>query len=373
MKNNFRHIIITFLLYSFFSVCTSESIIAQEKPEFGGYLSDMTSFMVIKMYETDRQWENLLHNRLNFGWQFMKNIRFDAGLRTRFTLSETNRSDCFDILFDRFYFSFEKNRWKLQLGRQRVNWGQTLVWNPNDIFNTYSFFDFDYPERPGSDSFRATYYNSETASTEIAASYNSNKTVTAALMHHRNWENIDFQIMGGFFQNTDIVFGGAFTGDFVGLNFRGEFSFFQQAKNDSSECKLPPPIAITASLGLDYLFSNSLMIQVEALYNHSESTLNEVEGPMSLYSAPLSAKNLSVCKHNYFAQISYPLTERINGALSGMYFNELKAVYGGVSLDCSLLENLDLSLILQYFTNIDTAITGDMSAFLSFIRLKYSF
>ena len=34
-------------------------------------------------------------------------------------------------------------------GRQRINWGQTFVWNVNDVFNAYSYFDFDYKERPG--------------------------------------------------------------------------------------------------------------------------------------------------------------------------------------------------------------------------------
>ncbi|HVB02111.1 MAG TPA: hypothetical protein VNE41_00190, partial [Chitinophagaceae bacterium] len=27
-----------------------------------------------------------------------------------------------------------------RLGKQRINWGKTLVWNPNDWFNTFNLF-----------------------------------------------------------------------------------------------------------------------------------------------------------------------------------------------------------------------------------------
>ena len=33
-----------------------------------------------------------------------------------------------------------------------------LVWNPNDLFNAFSFVDFDYEERPGSDALRIQKY-----------------------------------------------------------------------------------------------------------------------------------------------------------------------------------------------------------------------
>ncbi len=49
---------------------------------------------------------------------------------------------------DRLWFDLHFNKFQVTVGRQRINWGQTFVWNPNDIFNAYSFFDFDYVERP---------------------------------------------------------------------------------------------------------------------------------------------------------------------------------------------------------------------------------
>ena len=59
---------------------------------------------------------------------------------------------------DRLWVDLNYGKFQARIGRQRINWGQTLVWNPNDIFNVYSFFDFDYVERPGSDAIRLQYY-----------------------------------------------------------------------------------------------------------------------------------------------------------------------------------------------------------------------
>jgi len=361
-------------IFIFFCTTCCISVFSQtQKPEIGGYLSDMFAGMQMNMQGYDNlYWENVLHNRLNGGWQFAENWRIDAGMRNRYISGSKEMADNeVRFEFDRLFLTFEKSRLKLQIGRQRINWGQTFVWNPNDIFNTYSFFDFDYPERQGCDAFRATYFHSETASTEIATSINRNDKITAALMHRRNWQNIDFQIIGGILEESDIVVGGAFTGDVKGLNYRGEFSFFQQMKNNST-WKLPPPMTFVASFGLDYIFQNSLMLQAEFLYNSIDN--KEISGGfMDFYSVPMSAKKLSICEYNLFTQASYPISSRLNGTLSGMYFIDIQGLYGGFSLDFSLLENLDLSLITQYFTSLPSSDLGDMSALLGFARVKYSF
>ncbi len=370
------------------------SLAAQEKEkkfEISGYVSDMPS-AIYQAPGNDWMWENLLHNRLNAGWQANQHWRVDASMRNRLIVGNImdqpgyaesigfdkgwvdmswNLVDSKDVLlnttFDRLFVTFEKNKWNLKLGRQRINWGQTLVWNPNDIFNTYSYFDFDYVERPGCDAFRGTYYHNETSSTELAVSVDYSDKVTAAVLHHWNHKNFDYQVMGGVFTQSDIVVGGAWSGDFKGLNFRGEFSYFQPVKNFADTSG-----TVSASVGLDYLFKNSLMLQTEVLYNNVGNTFS-TGGILSLYTAPLSAKYLSICDWNIFTQASYPVTPRLSASLSGMYFVEVKTCYAGLSIDYSILENLDFSFITQYFTTIGNSDLGDMTAWLGFARLKYSF
>ena len=363
---------------------------AQEKKlSLSGYVSGMPSIIVQDSKEV--WWQALVHNRFSFNWQMGKYFSMDVGMRNRlifgsemmlnpksigfdagwFDLSwnwKEGKNTVINSSYDRLFFTFEKNKWKLQLGRQRINWGQTLVWNPNDIFNTYSFFDFDYPERAGCDAFRGTYFQNETTLHEIVVSINNANKITAAYLCRWNFKGVDFQVIAGEQTETDLVIGGAFTCDLKGLNIRSELSYFHPIKNliDTSGI-------VALSLGLDYIFSNSLMLQVEALYNNVDKSFS-VNGLTGLYGAPLSAKNLSICEWNLFAQVSYPFTSRLNGSLSSIYFVDIRSCYAGMSLDISIIENLDLSFIAQYFY-IHGPKTSPVKThlLLSFMRLKYSF
>ena len=388
LHNRFRiyKILIFCILNSPFSILHSQDL--------SGYVSGMPS-MIVQQTDGDIWWQMLVHNRLNFGWQMTEHLRVDAGMRNRIiTGSPTmlnpksvsndpgwvqlswNWMDAKTVnypsllgntLFDRLYFTFEMNKWKLQAGRQRINWGQTFVWNPNDIFNTYSFFDFDYPERPGCDAFRGTFYHNATTSSELAVSVNRDNQITAAMLHRWNQNNIDFQVIAGEQTETDFVIGGALTGDIKGLNIRSELSYFHPIKNLSDTSGI-----IAVSIGSDYMFSNSLMLQAEVLYNNVNKDLSDA-GLMGLYAAPLSAKHLSICNWNLFAQASYPLTPRLNGSLSSMYFVDIQSYYVGLSLTYSVIENLDFSFISQYFSTLGNAKIGNMQVLLGFARLKYSF
>ena len=54
-------------------------------------------------------------------------------------------------------YDYRDNKINFRIGRQRINWGTTTIWNPNDIFNAYNFLDFDYEERPGMDGGKFQY------------------------------------------------------------------------------------------------------------------------------------------------------------------------------------------------------------------------
>jgi hypothetical protein len=355
--------IVNKLFFGCLLFCCS-SLVAQE---LSGYVSGMPS-IIVQNPDTETWWQMLVHNRLNFGWQMTGSLRVDAGMRNRIiTGSKALLNSKVSSTFDRLNITFEKNKWKLQAGRQRINWGQTFVWNPNDIFNTYSFFDFDYPERQGCDAFRTTYYHNETSSSELAASINNDHKITAAFLHRWNWKNVDFQVVTGEQTETDFILGGAITGDIKGLNFRTEMSYFHPIKNLADTSGI-----VAVSAGLDYIFSNSLMLQTEVLYNNISKS-SSGNGLMGLYVAPFSAKKLSICEWNLFSQISYPLFPRLNCSWSGMYFVDIKSCYAGLSLDYSVIENLDFSFIAQFFSTFGKSNLGNMQVFLGFARLKYSF
>ena len=381
--------VITGLILSCLLLCSLPAVAV----DFSGYISGMPSLIVQHPQET--WWQFLAHNRLNLEWRMTEHLRIDAGARNRLiTGSEImidpkgigsdmgwvdlswnwahGKNAVANTSFDRLHLTFEKNKWKLQTGRQRINWGQTFVWNPNDIFNTHSFFDFDYPERSGCDSFRGTYYHSATSFSELAVSVNHENKITAALLHRWNWLNVDYQLIAGELAETDLVFGGAVTSDFGGLNLRSEISYFHPIEKSTDTELTDTSKVIAVSVGADYMFSNSLMLQTEILYNNVNNDFSE-DGLMNLYLAPLSAKYLSICNWNIFAQASYPITPRLNGSLSGMYFVDVQTAYAGISLDYSIIENLDFSFITQYFSTFGDSELGNMKVLQGFMRVKYSF
>lgn len=55
------------------------------------------------------------------------------------------------MVVDCFFVEYMNEVWEICLGCQCVNWGISIVWNFNDIFNVYFFIDFDYEECFGVD------------------------------------------------------------------------------------------------------------------------------------------------------------------------------------------------------------------------------
>ncbi len=92
------------------------------------------------------------------------------------------------------------DKFQVTLGRQRINWGQTFVWNPNDIFNAYSYFDFDYIERPGSDAVRLQYFPSSSSVAEFAVKVDDENDITAAGLYRFNKWGYDIQFLAGLCQ-----------------------------------------------------------------------------------------------------------------------------------------------------------------------------
>jgi hypothetical protein len=143
------------------------------------------SLQTVMYEEIDENWlsDQLIHNRLNFKWFISDNAIATVEMRNRFiygdfmkmipgynTMIEQDQgwmnlsvnlleenSFLLNSNIDRAYFDLYFGKLQIRTGRQRINWGRTFAWNPNDIFNAYSFFDFDYIEKPGSDAVLVQY------------------------------------------------------------------------------------------------------------------------------------------------------------------------------------------------------------------------
>ena len=241
-----KRILIFILLFILFS---GAPVSSQEKPKFltvNGYLTTMQSVIFDSLSGPFLN-ENLLHNRINLKGYINENITFAAEFRNRLFTGDLVRSGSLysdqigkdqgwanlswnvinkqsfflNTAIDRLWMDFNYGKFQVRAGRQRINWGQTLVWNPNDIFNAYSFFDFDYVERPGSDAVRFQYYPGSSSAIELAVKADWQDNITAAALYRFNKWGYDIQFLGGYFNSEDIVAGTGWSGAIGTISFRG--------------------------------------------------------------------------------------------------------------------------------------------------------
>jgi len=362
---------------------------AQGNISLNGYVSGL--YTPVWLISEDKFVNNgLLHNRLNFKYTPSSNWRFVAEIRNRAITGNFSKisPDYYSMLttdngwmnlswdvaqgdsyllnssVERLNIAYNGNNWGIVVGRQRINWSQTLMFNPNDIFNCYSFFDFDYPEKAGSDAARLSYYLSAVSVVEVAAKLNRWGQTTAAILSRFNVGGWDVQALGGVVNRYDAVVGAGFSGEAGGVNLRGETSFFHTTQADA-----PLTNTLVASLGADYIFKNSLSLSGTVLYNQQPS--GSSGSFMSLYHSPLSPKQLSITDWTVCAQTSYPVTPLFTGGLAIVSFINLPAFYFGPSVDYSLSDNFIFSAMVQVFTGGSKETSSNLG--MGYLRLKYNF
>jgi len=375
-----------------------QAVHAQDRLSFSGYLSDMQSLYYIP--EEQWLWENNLHNRLNLELYPADWFTMALQVRTRLISGSTIRKipgyteavggdqGWFDLTWagdrmlgdsagvvltsgvDRLWLQLTFGNLEIRAGRQRINWGQTFAWNPNDIFNTYSYFEVDYPERPGSDALRVQYYTGNASAIELAAKMDSASRLTAAGYFRFNALGYDLQLLGGIYQGGDLFLGTGWSGVIGPASFRGEVSWFRDLEHFADTTGY-----LMVSGGLDHTFANSLWIRAEVLYSAFARELN-LYSFLQFYAGALDVKKLAFTEWSVFTSLSYPVTPLINTGFAAILFPEWKGYYLGPSLDVSLNNNLDLSLIVQHFSaeldNPPGTVSRQNNTF-GFLRIKWSF
>ena len=253
---------ISILLFVLFTNAQSNLSLNGYIKGLGMYYKPVGSIPASETDSLDFLFLNQIHNRLNFRWYATSELTFAIESRNRLFFGQMIRKfpdykDTIDTdngfldlgavlvsgdswflhsMIDRTWIDYTRGNWQVRVGRQRINWGINLVWNPNDLFNTFSYFEFDYEERPGTDAVKIQYYTSVTSSAELVYKIGrNNDETTIAGMYRFSKSNYDYQLLGGWV-GKDYVVGGGWSGDIKGGGFRGELSYFlPRSKNNGSE------------------------------------------------------------------------------------------------------------------------------------------
>lgn len=372
-----------FLLSAMLTLNAQDTI----RMELNGYVNNLWTYNFV---EDELFMDYLLHNRLKYRLYTPKDINVVIDIRSRMfigdqpklasnfpeQLDQTNdyfdlslhskggRNILFHTMIDRFYLEWLKGDWEIRAGRQRINWGLSLAWNPHDLFNTYSFYDFDHVERPGSDALRVTRYFGMDKKLEFAIKPGDNlDELTTAFLYKWNAKTYDFQIISGK-TDQDIVAGFGWAGSVGNSGFKGEMTLvYPYEKNTQLNT------AFIVNLGIDHAFQNNLYFNYSILFNSdgSDDLTSQEIFDVSNY------RNLSPFKFSFLLQHNYVLRERYSLGLSTIYFpGKRNAIFLSPSFQFTIIDDWDIAVLSQFYFD---KILGDYEAVVKafYLRLNYSF
>lgn len=363
---------------------------SEEDPKFtvGGYVKDMATFNFAGKDST--LIDNLIHNRINMAWYPTQNITGRLEIRNRIFFGDMVKlfpsygdfidvnNDYFDLswmpvnndglvihsMIDRLYFEWNTNDWEVSLGRQRINWGMNLAWNPNDLFNAYSFFDFDYEERPGSDALRIRKYTGYASEIDFAIKAAEEfEDLTTAFKYQVNKWNYDIQFIGGLMKNN-VTLGTGWAGNLWNAGFKGELTYLNSLDAGAED-------GFLASISVDYLFPNSLYLNASGLYNSYGKASPDIF--LINTSSNLDIRSISPYSWSTFTQVTYPLHPLINTGLSTIFFPTDASLFINPFVTYSITSNLDLDLISQLFFSDAMGDEYIAQSKWVYLRLKFSY
>lgn len=352
---------------------------------FSGYLKAMYS------HTTDRRFSDhvsgyLLHNRVNVSWEPSPHLKAAVELRNRLLWGEAvrripgyaqllrNRNEGVNLQrawwdgsahvlhtnVERCNMAYQRERWSARIGRQRINWGITTTWNPNDLFNAFNFLDFDYEERPGVDGARLQYRTGRQAHVEMAYALTAARGGHVAAVNYAfNQWGYDWQWIAGWYKDQ-VTLGAGWAGNIGDMGFKGEGQYFFPGSTDTSHFNF--------SAECDYMFKSSWYLKGGFLFNRNGAH-RPFESPdeVNLNIAP---ENLMPTQWNLLAQVSREISPLSSASLGIVYAPGARFLILLPSVRYNLATNLDADLVWQAF-RLETP-TGTEVNHLGFLRLKWS-
>jgi hypothetical protein len=324
-------------------------------------------------YDINERWSVQVgnRNRIFTGSLLLFNPNFSSQLNQEsddyFNLSRAwinRRGFIAHSTLDRLFVRYSYDRLEVTLGRQRINWGINTLWNPNDLYNTFNFTDFDYEERPGSDALRIKYYTGDFSSLEVAAKMGpSIDSTVLGLMYKTHLGLFDLQFLGAYYFSEWAV-GAGWAGSLGQLGFKGEFTGFIPYRDSGEE------IQFSANTGLEYIAPGNLILGMSVLYNSSGSANASLT---QLINAEITAKNLYPYRWALATTIFASLSPLVNIGGSVIYSpNEFHPLFVVPTIGYSIKENWDIDMIGQIILQRGSE-KYESPGQLIFLRTKWSF
>ena len=360
--------------------------------ELTGYLKYLSTVNVVDNDENTV--DHLVEQRFNYEYRVNNQFHFNGSLRNRLFSGDSAEESAYGELIeedagyldlssnsvdknglvinhqlDRLYLDYSTSDWQLRAGRFRINWAMNTIWNPNDVFNASSIYDFNYTERAGSDALLVQRKLGFASTVEVVYNPNQNSELNSVagryVLNQHGW---DMQLLLGK-ANFDYLLGGGFAGDIKGAGIRGEFTWLQPSKDEWNNQAVQE--SLLASIESDYSFASKANWagSLAVLYI---SNPQDAQSALQFLNLPLTVRTLSFAEFTYYADLSFDLNALNRLTFSSSYYSD-GSVFIGLNNSYSLADNWQLLAVLQRFTGSSASLFGEASYLLASAQIKWSF
>ena len=254
MANMNRHNICKYVILIF--LCTLFSLPVFAQTEIGGYYKNEVMWLGQK--SGDGILADVNRFRLKMTSQLTPIINFYAEpeyviLAKTQEIPLANVSELNKVVFDRLYVKINFPMTDVTIGKQRIAWGTSYLWNPTDIFNSFQMtFAVAEEEFRGVDAIRIQVPLDAASDFDMVMLTNEREiSETNIGLYDLSFSSVD--LSRGSYQN-----GFDFSGEYGDIGLRGEIAFIHLV-GFAEYSKM--------ALGGGYTFDNGVGVDLEYFYN----------------------------------------------------------------------------------------------------------
>jgi len=393
MKSAAQRIVVLLCMVLAPGVCAQVPGIEPERPySFGGYVKALTQAGIPNNGGTT--WDHLTHLRLNFEYRWSEALSLNVGMRNRLLWGDNidvpgfgkllsddpgyvdlssnwleNDHALGNTTFDRFHLNWQYSILEMRVGRQRINWGMATLWNPNDLFNVYSIFDFDYEERPGTDAILISHNPGYASRAEAVWEFGDDwDEVSLAGRYRFNLSGLDIQILSGK-KKTDLVVGAGFSGSLWGAGINGEVSHFDPYKHEWDGIEQEPSTVSTLETDYHLSIRGNPAWKISILHTSNPQDPDDI---LAYLNRPLTAKTISFSRWTGYGETSFDI-KTLSRQTFGVAVYDDGSWYATATNIYSLADDWQMMLVWQHYDGPSGSFFGkDPSDILSG-NLRWSF
>ena len=382
----FSKLILLLICHAQVTAGARDSIETVESFRFFGYTKALSTFSFDKRLLNEKV-NLLMHNRFNFRWKSVQGLSVVAEFRNRLFTGEViksnprfihllrNRGEQWNmqkIWFEnqsvamltnteRAFAEIDRGAWNIRVGRQRINWGMTTTWNPNDIFNAWNFLDFDYEERAGVDGISMRYRLSGLSEISFVYALAADQPDISSVRYFFNRQRFDVQLTAGKYRNH-FTAGVGWAGHIREAGFKGEVQYFLKSSSGLSH------LNFTAEA--DHLMGRGWYLTTGFLFN--SSGIHKPVADLRDIDLNLSAENLMPGRWSVLLNGRKEINPLSSGSMGIVYSPGLNLLILLNTISYNVRPDLDTDVVLQsYFAEAGSVFQA--TSYLIFLRVRWSF